>query len=93
MNYFRVDITFINYEGKNTLVRKGNKAESIDLESAKDSLVQELTEIAIVSNLNNPLDNSTTDVIDMTEDEYLLMFPLIIYDEQVDLPTTEEPPV
>ena len=93
MNYFRVDIIFINYEGKNTLVRKGNKAESIDLESAKDSLVQELTEIAIVSNLNNPLDNSTTDVIDMTEDEYLLMFPLIIYDEQVDLPTTEEPPV
>jgi hypothetical protein len=86
MNYFRVDITFINYEGKNTLVRKGNKAESIDLESAKDSLVQELTELAIVSNLNNPLDNSTTDVIDMTEDEYLLMFPLIIYDEQVDLP-------
>ena len=82
MNYFRVDITFINYEGKNTLVRKGNKAESIDLESAKDSLVQELTELAIVSNLNNPLDNSTTDVIDMTEDEYLLMFPLIIYDEQ-----------
>jgi len=93
MNYFRVDIIFINYEGKNTLVRKGNKAESIDLESAKDSLVQELTELAIVSNLNNPLDNSTTDVIDMTEDEYLLMFPLIIYDEQVDLPTTEEPPV
>jgi hypothetical protein len=86
MNYFRVDITFINYEGKNTLVRKGNKAESIDLESAKDSLVQELTELAIVSNLNNPLDNSTTDVIDMTEEEYLLMFPLIIYDEQVDLP-------
>jgi hypothetical protein len=86
MNYFRVDIIFINYEGKNTLVRKGNKAESIDLESAKDSLVQELTELAIVSNLNNPLDNSTTDVIDMTEDEYLLMFPLIIYDEQVDLP-------
>jgi hypothetical protein len=82
MNYFRVDITFINYEGKNTLVRKGNKAESIDLESAKDSLVQELTELAIVSNLNNPLDNSTTDVIDMTEEEYLLMFPLIIYDEQ-----------
>jgi hypothetical protein len=79
MNYFRVDIIFINYEGKNTLVRKGNK-------SAKDSLVQELTELAIVSNLNNPLDNSTTDVIDMTEDEYLLMFPLIIYDEQVDLP-------
>jgi hypothetical protein len=86
MNYFRVDITFINYEGKNTLVRKGNKAESIDLESAKDSLVQELTELAIVSNLNNPLDNSTTDVIDMTEEEYLLMFTLIIYDEQVDLP-------
>jgi hypothetical protein len=86
MNYFRVDIIFINYEGKNTLVRKGNKAESIDLESAKDSLVQELTELAIVSNLNNPLDNSTTDVIDMTEEEYLLMFPLIIYDEQVDLP-------
>jgi hypothetical protein len=86
MNYFRVDITFINYEGKNTLVRKGNKAESIDLESAKDSLVQELTELAIVSNLNNQLDNSTTDVIDMTEEEYLLMFPLIIYDEQVDLP-------
>lgn len=86
MNYFRVDITFINYEGKNTLVRKGNKAESIDLVSAKDSLVQELTELAIVSNLNNSLTNAITDVIDMTEEEYLLMFPLIIYDEQVDLP-------
>ena len=78
MNYFKIQIAFVNYEGKDTTATKSIAEEA---ESVKQQTVDDLIGLCFEANLNNPIDY-TVSIIQLTEEEYNNMYPPITYDYQ-----------
>jgi len=81
MNYFKIQIAFVNYEGKDTIATKGIECLPEETESVKQETIDDLISLCFEANLNNPIDY-TVSITELTEEEYNNMYPPITYDYQ-----------